>query len=587
MRNIYFKDQTLSFIEKDYDIVFLGNLYLKGKPYTNPKEAVDKEYVDTAFDNIRTENLKGSKIEDKNFPAFNGDLINQKGKNNFLLKEVIEPGMYHKPTFDSKGRIIGGTKGKLKLTPGDFGGISFDKIVFGNGKGDSIYDWTVGFDSSKYLMINKDNVIDKPLAINTKTIREGHTVLNEDEIMTVSEKYFRGEIGDQKRKDLEGMNEFGNDLSIFNNVRGTPWRFQRNFNKGELRLSDEYEVIVGSEEAKEDKYKYRYYSRRVFGIYENYIFFTEFLNYANAETNELENFHYFEIDSNGKKISDIKSLNVKRHPTSDTSNGMTDKWILGEWLYFLSICYDPNRLWRLSRINIKEIFSGKDPDWERVIDTGSFGWSVSDKYFFLNRGDTGTSAVRLINKDLSMARGVSLPGEVNFSRGDWNGYSHNSFSIGSFCYYIFTFPGTLLTPQTDYYPIELYKMPLAGGKPAGEWSLCDIDISDFPYGYTSVITLKDKVYFLSLSMDSKREVRYSNELVLSCMDILPNGDLDNWRILDRMSAPPNFSVSSHLDTALYKDYLYVWSTYGIIAFKVTTESGIPVETYDPFWKPIY
>lgn len=237
MRSIYFNDQTQEFIEKEFDIVFLGNLYLKGKPYTNPKEAVDKEYVDNLWDNITEENLTKTRFNPKNFPGFNADLVNKEGTNNFLLKEIIKAGKYHKVLLDNRGRVTGGRTGKVKLDSSDFGGISYSKLHYRNykntngvfGKPDKIADYTNGLNTKNYLYKAKDNVINRPLRLESGPVTE-HNIINEDEMLNITDQYFIGKISGQKEKSFAGYGDWGGSVSNNYDIHLQPWKFQRSFN---------------------------------------------------------------------------------------------------------------------------------------------------------------------------------------------------------------------------------------------------------------------------------------------------------------------------------------------------------------------
>lgn len=578
-------DQTKEFIEQDHDIVFLGNLFLKGKPYTNPKEAVDKEYVDTAFDNITTENLKGSKIEDKNFPAFNGDLINKAGQNNFLLKETgIKAGMYHKLSFDKAGRVIGGTPGKLTLKPGDFGGISYDKIDYSKtpGKGESIYDYTKDFDSSQYLMINKPNIIDKPLKINTKEIKEGHTVLHEGQLMTVSERYFRGRI-DEKKNDLAGRGLFGKKLDIYNNIGGTADRFQRNFNYGKITLQDYKVELTRGDDSNEVVNKIISRNIRVKHIYyKGSIYLMDF--YDDGTQENLDN-EILKLNFNSEgEFTDYETITAKKIKLSKAN--MDDVFVINNFIVVVCLVFDPNRRWKISYIDIESLLNGGE--WLEAVGSrvSSFGLMVLGKNLYLNRGDSGTCVSYRLTESterIRISHFKSLPGAMNRTRADWEERSFNSFTIGPNLYYFYTNTNVNVSPMTNYYPVEFYRMSYNDFVPFGVWENVHMDVRA-PYGFSNVIVLRDNVYVITLGHNN--DPLYKGKIVLSSFDIDETGLIYNYKIVEVIDKPSGMG-SGYFKVFLIKNRFYIVSTTNIVSFKAETKNYIPYDANDLDFELLY
>lgn len=224
MRTVYTNDQTDGFIEmKDY-VWALGDFILKGKPYNNPKDAVDKDYVDNAFKNVSENNLK-NRIPNDKYPAFNGDLINKAGTNNFQLKTVVKAAnKVHRFTVDNKGRVTGYKTGKFIFDAKDFDKIDFDKIDYPSTG--SITDYLPNFNFNDFLTVAKENVISKPLDMRTKYPRGEHDVLSLKETIKASEKYFTGKMVGVKTDGLNKIELEVDTVDGYDNIGGTPWRTQ-------------------------------------------------------------------------------------------------------------------------------------------------------------------------------------------------------------------------------------------------------------------------------------------------------------------------------------------------------------------------
>lgn len=514
-------DQTKEFIERDHDIVFLGNLFLKGKPYTNPKEAVDKEYVDTAFDNITTENLKGSKIEDKNFPAFNGDLINKVGQNNFLLKETgIKPGKYHRLKMDKAGRVIGGVPGNYVFQKGDVDKISFDKI---NNKGkDSIYDWTNGFDSKKYLMINKDNVIDKPLAIKTKELKKGNTVLHENDIMKVSEQYFTGVLGDIKTDGQHESDNYFLPVRSYNTVNAQPDKYQLNF-------TNEKEIIFDTSNIRKVNIKdlgfYRQNYRPVSFVL-NGSLYVAVIDSAEGDRKDFR----IKLTENGKLPDEIEPIPIMFPRTygsligDNTDSNNTRMYFVKDIMYFTTTL-------RSIPGNVS-FFSKYRKDGDNVIfdeelthiQTSDANLSYVDKKFIYIGSDGRLSWSSEITDTYRIpGRAKNLPGNTacSFSNGFTGGIVR--LPIGSYIYMFYTVRSYMdNTPIGEEDNNLCYRVKYTNGTPYGEFETYELD-GVIPEGYSEAITANGHLVIFTV----KNSVWHSDRgsLYATHFKIEENGDI--------------------------------------------------------------
>ena len=122
MRTLYYQELNGGFTLEGNQIMFVGALYLNGKPPTTKDDLVSKAFVDLAFKNIKNNIDVTKELPISYIPHFNGgDLTNSKaGANDFKLPNVTPAATQGRftPTYDVKGRVLT-TQNKLKVPRGD------------------------------------------------------------------------------------------------------------------------------------------------------------------------------------------------------------------------------------------------------------------------------------------------------------------------------------------------------------------------------------------------------------------------------------------------------------------------------------
>lgn len=531
MRVLYFNDQTEEFYDTPKDIYFLGSLYLKGKPYTNPKEAVDKEYVDNAFDNITSDNIT-EKIPASAYPAFGGDLTNKAKTNNFTLKAVGKAGRYHKPTFDSAGRITGGKTGKLTLNKNDISGIDFGKIQFlPKEDWDSITDWTKGFDRTKYLMLDdkKINFV-KPISINEPNIVNENMVINENHVYTVSKEFFNGILPDKKTDGVFTTEVVVESIEGFDNRNGTPWINQRNltpYSEDPLsteirrRLNPAYNLegseAIGNRNAQ-------------FGTF----YLGGWLHYFTPYTfiNEPEKQASYSIKlENGMLPENPVIVTGKFPPLIDVEGNpvVSRNGDIIRLFYYKGFIYvihrtEITRKWECLMLEVQpdgSIAPGTQWRWTKGMGYPTY-YMFEDKFVNVNNYQRESHYYNLIKGGISGSFRY-LPGEVN--RTPTNNFKAdlNQFTIGPYLYSFYGRRGVF--DSQPYGPInfnQFMRISLNNGVPFGEWSNYDIGV-DINSGLFQVVVIDKLVIILRMATSSFDGEVGHNQIFY--FDILDNGDI--------------------------------------------------------------
>ena len=107
--------------------IFSGPIVLSGNP-TKLFQAAPKQYVDSVFSNLNTENIKLGIIPVGRMPSFSGDVSGAAGTGSVALNNTgVGSGSYAKVTVDSKGRITVGEN----LVVNDIPDLNWNKVTTG------------------------------------------------------------------------------------------------------------------------------------------------------------------------------------------------------------------------------------------------------------------------------------------------------------------------------------------------------------------------------------------------------------------------------------------------------------------------
>lgn len=262
MRIIYFDDIKRGFKIDTDAVIFKGRFFLLRNPETL-LEGATKEYVDALFKKLNPDVLGDMLIKESQFPAFDGDIKNEKGKNYFLLANVVKSGRYCLVETDSKGRVIKGEKQLSQKVVGLAKEIPFKTIDFStyksighpNNVGRSIKDFTFN-SKEKCLSIFDPNVINKNITIEYN-INEKNAVVNEAIFEATIGMYVPMAIGLSKRDDYDSLIKDGGhgdgitDPGIKDEFEyryraggGRPWHLQYDISPKGKGIGNSVKVVI-------------------------------------------------------------------------------------------------------------------------------------------------------------------------------------------------------------------------------------------------------------------------------------------------------------------------------------------------------
>lgn len=585
MRQVFPNDQTQEFKDSPKVITLLGELILNGGPYTNPKEAVDKKYVDDAFKNI-TETTLVNQIPADKYPAFTvGDLLNKQGTNNFVLAEVFkEQDKSFGFTVDNKGRVIGASTGKFKFNMSDFDTIDFGKIIFPDTG--SITDYIPNFNFSEYLTLKKDNVISKDLKFQTKELRTGDNVLSLDEVMTVSEDYFVGNIGGLKRDGLDRVGIYVDNINSYKDTGARPDLNQRIYAKAtnnQINSSINYSIDIKKDFMKDPNYDYN--GRPVMFVNKNYLYVIH-LNWDNYDKGVS---FRLKLDNSGRLIKPYVTEELKIPPIDGyivLNNSWTvgmgrahNIWYLHDGALHLRIPTIANAeggsiSWKWWRLSFKNDGTFVDT-WDirtGGVSTHIITWKEDRMNVITSQGARSTTTK--YDKNKNHFNGSYLPGNINAFKIENLDTSIKTFALGP---YIYTSMGWQSTTLKDWNAKPdlrtLLRIPTSSGVPFGEWEPVTFN-KDLLEGLREFFIFQGMVVILTVcngtsSIGHKRGDVHATYLPFNPKDGEFTGDVRHVHV-GRIS---DFSlVGSSYNIFVSKGELYIQNVYNVqvYAFEGTT-----------------